>query len=402
VPRLEALEGRTVPSFAGPTELLGVPGGTLVKVADFNNDSRPDMVTANGPNLNVAVNWSPGTYAQTFHAALGADIKDVAVGKINGDASNDIVVATGDKTVSVFLGLRDGRFGSPLKVNLPKPPNGASQYAQNVAVGDLTGDGKLDIVVGAESAAYAWLQGWYTYPKRSDMLATVLVGKGDGTFRAGGSVILDWQSDPTGRPIPIASGDVNGDGKADVVAANYGIYGYAACVGCSPPDELLGDYHVHLLTGDGKGNLQKNYALWAIGWQDSGWGVPHLAVGDLNGDGRDDIVAAYPSRLHISVSDPSTGKLVTSVFGVSGTPSAVAAGDVAGDRKLDIVVANGSGGGVQLLRGNGDGTFAAPLSFAPGSSFTAMAMADLDGDGDLDLVLLGGTSVYQILNDGVW
>src|SRR4051794_19776167 len=52
VPRCEVLEDRTVPSFAGPTELLGVPpGGALVKVADFNNDSRPDIVTANGSNL---------------------------------------------------------------------------------------------------------------------------------------------------------------------------------------------------------------------------------------------------------------------------------------------------------------------------------------------------------------
>src|SRR5207248_8337153 len=74
VPRFEVLEDRTVPSFAGPTELLGVPGGTLVKVADVDNDSRPDIVTANGSNLNVAVYWSPGVYTQTFHVSLAAPI----------------------------------------------------------------------------------------------------------------------------------------------------------------------------------------------------------------------------------------------------------------------------------------------------------------------------------------
>src|SRR5262249_20301688 len=98
---------------------------------------------------------------------------------------------------------------------------------------------------------------------------------------------------------------------------------------------------------------------------------------------------------------PSTGQFVTTAYAVSGTPSAVAVGDVIGDGKLDIVVAYSNGSGIEVRPGTGDGTLAAPLFFAPGTSFTSMAMADPDADGDLDLVLVDGGLALAMLN-GVW
>jgi hypothetical protein len=403
VPRLDALEDRTVPSFAAPTAIPFLPGGNLVKVADFNNDGHPDIVTANGTNLNVYMYYSPGVYPQTLHATLPAAITDVAVGNINADAYTDIAVATGQKTFSIFKGRGDGTFNQPAQVNLPRGPDDPTQLALNLAIGDLTGDGKADIVVGAESGTYRRLNSYLR-----DSLASVLIGKGDGTFRAGSTVVLDARDVLSNGaavpdPVPVAIGDLNGDGKADVVAASYGVYGY---IDTYPPPALQGDYHIHLLLGDGKGNLQENGAPWSIGFQDGGGGPPSLAVRDLNGDGRADIIAAYPDSspswgLHISVSDPTTGKFTTTVYAVSAAPVAVAVGDVTGDGKLDAVVATG-GGGVMVLPGNGDGTFGTGLSFASGSSFTAMAMADLNGDGSLDLVLLDATSTYEMLNNRIW
>ena len=416
VPRLETLENRFVPAFLAPEELLGVPSGAIVKVGDINNDSRPDIVTAQGSNLNVSVYWSPGVYTQTFHASLAAPIKDVAVGKINADAYDDVVVATGEKTLNIFLGRSDGRVGAPIRVTMPKAPYSTMQFALNLALGDVTGDGKMDLVVGAESSTYKDNHpgfGYYNIDLR-DSLATVLVGKGDGTFRTGSTVWLDTHGiyssgAPTPFRVPVAIGDVNGDGKRDVVAASFGQYAYLEM----PPLKLLGDYHVHLLTGDGQGKFQKDATLWANGtpwsrsFQDSGYGLPVLAVRDLNGDGRDDIVAAYPggyqggTSLHISVSDPSTGQFVTTGYAFSGTPAAVAVDDVTGDGKLDIVVAT-RGGGVEVQPGNGDGTFQAAQTFAPGASFTAMILSDLDRDGDVDLILLDGTSAFQMLNNQPW
>jgi hypothetical protein len=404
---LEALEDRTVPSFTGPTALPGVPAGNLVRVADFNNDSRPDLVTVNGPNLNVAMNTSPGIYSQTLHASFTAAITDVAVGKINADAYPDIVVATGQKTVSVFLGRGDGTFQSLLSINLPSGPNSGTQFGLNLAIGDLNGDGKADLVVGAESATYNWNVGKVgQLSKRRDSLATVLIGKGDGTFKSGSTVVVDSHDVTSSTPVhlvPVAIGDLNGDGKPDVVAAGYGIYAYVA----EYPSQLMGDYHIHLLTGDGQGNLQENYRLWSGGFGDGGWGVPSLAVRDLNGDGLADIVAAFSSSsqptLHISVSDPSTGIFLPTVSSLSGPPLAVAVGDINGDGKLDLVITLANGGGVSVQPGNGDGTFQAGQTFAAGSTLNAVAVADLNGDGRLDLVVGNAVDGFSVLlNDEVW
>jgi hypothetical protein len=399
VPRLDPLEDRTVPNFADPTAIPSVWGGSLVRVADFNNDSRPDILTANGPNLNLWVYYSAGVYAQTYHASLGAAVTDVAVGRINGDAYADLVVATGEKTVTILPGRGDGTFQSPARVGLPKGPNAATQAALNVTVGDLNGDGKADVVVGAQSATYTRNYGGGINQKLQDSQVVVLLGRGDGTFRAGGTAALD-STTPGGAPlpVPVAVGDVNGDGNADVVAASYGLWG--GIPENMPPD---GNYNVRLLTGDGRGNIQVGQALWT-NWWDRGGGAPSLAVADLNGDGRADVVAAYPSwgyyppSLHISLSDPATGKFSTTYYDVSVTPVAVAVGDVTGDGKPDIVLAGNGPGGVEVRPGSGDGTFQPAQTFAPGYGFTALALNDLDGDGGLDLVLLDATSAYQMPN----
>src|SRR5262245_40760425 len=81
-----------------------------------------------------------------------------------------------------------------------------------------------------------------------------------------------------------------------------------------------------------------------------------------------------PGSLHINLSDPVAGKFSFTYYGGTGNPAAVTVADITGDGKLDIVLANGSSGGVEVLSGNGNDTFTAARSFAAELALTAMAL----------------------------
>src|SRR6185369_4427017 len=122
-----------------------------------------------------------------------------------------------------------------------------------------------------------------------------------------------------------------------------------------------------------------------------------IATGDLNHDGRRDLVLA--GNLHtVSImlaSDVTTFAQETKVIVPNGGPQAVVMGQLNGDTNLDIVTANGESGSVSVLLGNGDGTVQARRDFAAGAQPKDVAIGDLDGDGYQDLAIAdyGNTSI---------
>src|SRR5262249_45616541 len=146
-------------------------------------------------------------------------------------------------------------------------------------------------------------------------------------------------------PFTTAVGDVNGDGKLDVVTANFN------------------SGTMSVLIGNGNGTFNTGFVMtFTMGTNP--WGI---ALADLNRDGKLDAIAPNQGSNNISVrlgnGDGTFGNVTNFSTGGNG-PRTVALGDVNGDGKLDLVVPNISSTNVGVLVGNGDGTFAAPLTFS--------------------------------------
>jgi hypothetical protein len=292
---------------------------------------------------------------------------------VNGDGKPDLLIATATQTgniVELRLGNGDGTFGADQTI-----PTVLRPYS--VTVADLNGDGKPDLLV------------------RYRQSVGVLLGNGDGTFQAPHTVF----SSHVQGIAPLAPGDyaissavvadVNGDGKPDIVVASYGFRS----------GSVLGHGRVIVLPGNGDGTFQNPKTI------DMGPGVyaRSLAVADLNGDGRPDIVTTSTNTTSTNAATSDVNVLLGNGDGTFQNPQGLTAGtfvsqwggyaaysaavaDVNGDGKPDIVTVN-AGGSISVLQGNGDGTFQAQKLYTTNDRLPSVAVADMNGDGRPDIVV---------------
>ncbi|HET9408157.1 MAG TPA: Ig-like domain repeat protein [Candidatus Sulfotelmatobacter sp.] len=304
----------------------------------------------------------------------------VAIADFNGDGYPDIAATAqwnypycwngNGGTVEILLGNGDGTYQAPVTYCT------GGVDATSVAVADMNGDGKPDLVV----------MNLFTHPPNDNGLVGVLLGNGDGTFRPAVGYDLGG---PGGWSVVVA--DVNRDGKPDVVAANY-------------DDDSIG-----VLLGNGDGNLEP-----VVRYSSGGSGGPiALAVADVNGDHKPDLVVAINSNSTVGVllgnGDGSFQPAVAYNSGGLG-PCWVAVADLNGDHKPDLVVANGgidatypesTDRTVGVLLGNGDGTFKAAVPYdSGGNNLMSAAVADVNGDGKPDLLLMNSGIVAVLLGNG--
>jgi hypothetical protein len=215
----------------------------------------------------------------------------------------------------------------------------------------------------------------------------VLLGNGDGSFKA-----AETYDSGGVAPRGITAADVNGDGKLDLLVANGG-----------SEQSGGGNGNAVLLLGNGDGTFQT--ANIVESFSPAAMGLASVAVADLNGDGKPDMVE---TTCFYSTCAGGSGALVVQLGNGDGTfqapqvynsggylPVMVTLGDVNLDGKLDAVVVNTGectecpNGGVSVLLGNGDGSFSVPArqySSGGAESFSA-ALGDLNGDGELDIVV---------------
>lgn len=310
----------------------------------------------------------------------GIFANSVAVADLNGDGKLDLVVGNGCQTPNQTGGC-PGQLGevSVLLGNGDGTFQPAISYSSggyqgfSLAVGDVNGDGRPDLVVTEQCQTLACNNGG----------VSILLGNGDGTFQAA----LTYSSGGD-QPMSVAIGDLRGNGKVDLVVANFGLaFGNIASVG--------------VLLGNGDGTYQP-----VTTYDSGGYNPISVAIADVNGDGHPDLVAANwcgngncgeDGTVSVLLGN-GDGKFEPAVAYDSGgrLPESVAVADLRGNGTLDLVVANVvSGGGnsgsdvVGVLLGNGDGTFQPAVSYsAGGNGNDALAVGDVDGDGIPDVVVV--------------
>jgi len=267
----------------------------------------------------------------------------------------------GAGTISIFLGSGNGKFSNKSTLCVPYLGQYGSNYwlAPQLEVGDFNGDGNVDIS--------AWFLG------DSRVENQIFLGNGDGTFTNSGEFGA-W--DGVGGAI---AADFNRDGKLDLVF----------------PADFLGANTIYTYLGNGDGTLSP--------YSEAGPdGLPmhaNLATGDFNNDGILDLaIAAGPVTILLGNGDGSftlapSQPSVTLVYSAS-----VVAGDFDGDGILDLAIADSGSTALEILKGNGDGTFT-QLSGEPElpqfSNF--VTAADFNADGKLDLVVSSEANTLSLL-----
>ena len=361
----EALEDRSLLSFSPATSYRAGPNPQDVVAADFNNDGRLDLATANADSNSVSVllDNGDGTFQPAQTSATEWAPHRLAVADFNNDGWLDLATRNPYHSgANLLLGNGDGTFQAPVLID------SLAWGVVTLAAADVNQDGHADLVFAA------------TDP---DFGASVEVQYGDGR---GGFAPADWVflSGYYSYYSELAVADLNADGWLDVIAVD--------------------EYRklVSVLLNDGQGNLA--YTPDSSDFN-TGNNTRGVAVGDFTGDGIPDVAAAGYTRVAVLPGDGhgAFGSPIVELTNNS-NQTAVAAADFSGDGRLDVVTPDESEGVVTAVLGQGDGTLRLYGDHPVGAVPAAVAIGDFNGDGRPDVATAdaGSDTVSVLLNDGDW
>jgi hypothetical protein len=324
-------------------------------LADVNGDGKPDLIVPSFARYNVAVSLGngDGTFQASQTFAAMSDPYAVAVADLNRDGKPDLIVVNkmNSGCISVLLGNGNGTFQ-------PQQTYAVGFLPVAVAVADLNRDGTPDLIVAN------------SFDRTSKV--SVLLGNGNGTFQPQRTLNIGQY------PLCLAVADVNGDGNPDLIVPSSNA--------------------IDVLLGNGDGTFQSPMTFNAGTFAP----ISSIAVADVNNDGKPDVVVANRGDSNVGVLFGNGDGTFQSEHGFAlaarGYLTSVTVADINGDGKLDFVVTAGGSNAVDILLGNGDGTFNPSQSFATSNGPWMAAVSDLNGDGREDVTVANGfTGTMDVL-----
>lgn len=392
--------------------------GTTLAVADFNGDGKPDLLQLGTGSIQVLLGNGDGTFQAPVVTNIGASLTVVGATDLNGDGKAD-VVGIYNNTILVYLATGGGSFAAGVPYALGTIQNVSTAL---IEFGDFNGDGKTDvalIVAGAPGEE------------------VVLLGNGDGTLQPTLHTSTGvTSSTPTSTPSPTVLGDFNGDGKLDIATLEVS----------TSPGPTAGS--VFLLLGNGDGTFQAPETAFNFQYSGLGGGeteFANLAAADLNKDGKldlvvtADVIGIYLGNGNGTFSSSPNNyeplaigglQLAIADFNLDGNPDiafdgqiflgngngtfrAVPAITLGGSQGPDVVgafVTNGppgvavipsvpgtvnAGSSLEIYTNDGSGNLSLAHTYTLPQVGYVIATADLNGDGNLDLVVEGEDPTSQ-------
>jgi hypothetical protein len=360
-----------------------------VATADVDGDGDLDLLTAsqsgNGTvsvrlNGGDATGSNTGAFSNGATVAVGTDPRSMTLGDVDGDGDLDLLTANyNSNTVSVRLNGGDAT-GSNTGVFSNGADVGTGAQPAAVVLGDVDGDGDLDLLVA----------------NFNGNTVSVRLNGGDATGSNTGTFSNGSDANTGGYLACLAVGDVDGDGDLDLVTTDY----------------FGGTLKVLLNGGDATGSNTGTFSKGSTATV--GTAVYSLALGDVDGDGDLDVLAAnsFSSSVGVRLNGGDASSSNTGTFSngsdvpVNGSPYTVVLGDLDADGDLDFVSSNQLNGDVTVRLNGGDASGSNTGTFSNGSTVTVagrqqgLTLGDVDGDGDLDLLapILSGVTVSVRLN----
>jgi gliding motility-associated-like protein len=354
----------------------------FVSLGDLDDDGKTDMVVANYKGNSVSVyrnTGSNGTVSfatkQDFNTDVGP--RAVAIGDLDGDGKPDLAVANYDvSSVSLLRNISSsGNLNFAAKVDLAQAPTAPIKLVLpiSVSIGDLDGDGKADLaVVNAQGTLSATAPSSILVFRNTASIGTITTSSVEAPVQFSAGIFSR----------SIALGDLDGDGKTDMVVANQGGNSVSVLRNTSSPTKVSFDPKVDFTAGTG---------------------AQFVAIGDLDGDGKADLAVAnlLVSTVSLLRNTSTSGSITASSFAakvdfVTGSFSySVALGDLNGDGKVEIAVTNNSTttgtSQISVFRNVStsgsitSSSFATKVDLPTGKDPFSVAVGDLDEDGRPDL-----------------
>lgn len=358
--KVYVLLGNGSGGFSAPVGYEASPVGEKMLIADFNRDGNLDIVTASdyAPQLTILLGVGNGSFRTEMPFSLAGTFAwavQLGAGDFNGDGKLDLVyLENASFRFALLPGDGTGKFGAPVFVSFVDRNIQGLVRPAALDVADITGDGKLDVVVA------------------SDKGVSVVAGDGAGGFAEAKMYSRDTS------PPNLYLGDFDGDGRLDIAMTII-------------PNSVT------LLRGTGGGTFADPVQI-VTGTVDQG------KVLDFNGDGLKDLLFVTSAGLIVVPGSRDAGLVAISSQPIPYNPNSVASGDLNGDGVVDMVVPYGddpASSGVAVYFGNGAGGFGSPTTYpAMRPIFVAVRDFTHDGKPDIAFVNEGVNNINILINDG--